>query len=333
MTILASGNELDIFTHRVGPALAFASTADTDIAIAGINRAGFQMHGTPTTVYGDVGFTPVKKGWARVRIKVTSTHVATAGNVITLLDEDGNEIFFLYAIGGSGFAHEGEAKCFADSVGASMGVLAGVHTLDFNWNIDPVDGYFRMYADDLLIYEYLGDTQFDTSNKIATLRLSAYQDYASEQTRYSQIIVATTPTLGGVVYTLPITGVGTYAGWEGDTANIIGTGISATTGILATLNNQQQTFTHEDMPELAAGVELNAIILSEYARFAEDAEVQYQAGLVDDGGSLYETPTQPISTPNAGRVQHIMEQNPLGGDWDVATVNSFDFGVRAKVSA
>lgn len=342
MAIIHAGNEQDVFTSLIGAASVTPETVSA-LAITDVNRAGMSLRGSSAGCVGKIILdTPLRSGWFRVRMYVGVTNGSEGGSTgvdfLKFLDENDQPILWLNLAGDAGNNKNARIRSVIDPSGTTLtgnvDGAANVRDYDFNWFLDPVEGYLRVYAGEGLIYEVAGDTMAGLSDKIKTIQLCGMVSFAATNCPFiSHLIVSTTPTFGGRVYTLPIIDTATYDGWTGDVSNINGTTYNPMSGINAVTNNQTVTFDIATMPDLPPGVELNAVILSNISRYADNAEVTEQIGVYIVDSVLLESGTRHVvGNPSSKGVQHVFEVTPDGGDWTVAAVNAAEFGIRAKVA-
>lgn len=342
MAILKAFNELDGFESTSG----VVTNVNSGYAVkAGVNRACIHFRSSNVN-NRSFSYFPLSltEGWVRFYGRPStnagggsSGAYTNTGYVFGLIDELDNNVFGLYNVVNGLYAGSFQNPTTG---GTDVAGNRATGNWDFYWRLHPTTGVLRIYYNESLDYEFLGNTMPGASNKIKGFFVAPAGDGNSPSsggnTNVSSVlghfIVSTTPTFGGEVYTLEIEAAGTISGWTGDPLLIAGLTPNVADGIKATVNNQTSLFDIREMPALAPGKEINAVILSTWSRYAENAEVKHQAGVVRSGATYAETAVKPVSFPSAGPLQHIMELNPINGlDWTVADINAAEFGIRAKL--
>lgn len=340
MTIIKAFNEsegIDILNSGL-------SVVTTGRAIQpGVNRAALHFRGAANAnVFCQLPRT-LQEGWLRFYgspcLNTASNSNGTYHNstyLVGIQDTNGSFLFGLYTTPNRLWAAD---YTQLTNTGTDLTGMRAAGNWDFYWRLHPVSGVYRIYYNEALVHEFIGNTMPTDSNRVGRfyLRPAGYGTNPNDvgydtSSTWANFIISTTPTFGGKVYTLAIEGAGSLSGWQGDPLSIAGINPNIANGLLATVDNQTSTFDIRTLDGLAPGVEVNAIVISTVSRYAENSEVRQQSGVVKIGESIYETQPKDVLTPSAGPLQHIFEVSPAGGvDWDVALVNSAEFGVRAKL--
>lgn len=310
----------------------------------GVNRAAIHFSGNAAAESVCNLPQPLREGWIRF---FGAPHQNTGGSsngsytnntyVFGIRDVEGNFLFGLYVTANNMWF---VTKDTLTTTGPSASAYRAAGNWDFYWRMHPVNGIYRIYYNEVMVFEFIGNTMRSSgADRVGSFYCrpagggtSATNTGYDTSSTWSNFIISTTPTFGGIVYTLPVLGSGSIAGWQGDPLSVAGINPNIATGMTATVDNQTHTFNIQELVELAPGVEVNAIILSTYTRYAENSDVTKQAGAIKVGENVYETVWKDVQPLSAGPLQHIFEVNPQGGlDWTVESVNAAEFGVRAKM--
>lgn len=324
MTIYLAGNEVEILTNFAGASAPVATTS-SDVAIAGVNRAGFELSGVSAA--DAVLSSPITEGWVHVRIGANtgSSVGAVSTDVFALKNAEGQNLVRIY--------DPNSGTTFSVQI-LSGTVISGLGPGDYDiyFKLSATVGACQVYREGALITEISGNVQFPSGTQSLskfTFRGRSATVPASLTSRFAHLIVANTPTIGARVHTLPLT-VSTPNNWTGTPANVTGTASAGT--ISETTVNDEINFSAADFgTTLQDGFGIDAVVISSKAQALTGSPVTRLQGRSRVSGTPYDVGGSQLLGTGVSPVQHIVGVNPATSTaWTVATVNAAEFGVQAK---
>lgn len=257
MTTYWAGNEPEIFDSFSGTV-----TTNSNLAISGINRAGVQFAISSETASKTLEQN-LSEAYVHFRVcRIQS--VAVAQNFNTLFAfrnvEDVNLFRFEGRYTNTDLVFYG-ANNYTQTFSASTG-----RNIDVYYKLDPTNGVFRFWLDEILQYEYFGSVQFSSGTQFGKKIFCGGVLASTFLTGFSQFLISDKNTIYSKVYTLPLTQDTTS--WSGTTSNVTGTATATTVNsISSNTANANVVFNVTDLPVLGNTQYIDSMILSSTALY------------------------------------------------------------------
>lgn len=330
MTILFAGNDIDAFTPFSLPNIAAStdvSRFDADFVQAALRvEALGQLRGVfPAQTEGWAHFSSNLEALFSGQDEPTMELRDTGTGQVVLRIKGENNVFALEYWNGASFTRITPAlPIFADIT----------HTIDVFWRIADVDGSFAIYLDGQVVAQFSGDTALPGFTQIDELRLLSADHQNTGQLSwiyYSEVLVATTPTLGMRVASLTATANGFNTQWAGDVTDINDVGIANdATAITSDTAGQIETFVMSDLSAEAAALTLNAVCVNARARKQLGGPQNLQLAVRVGASDFFSANVAGIGLGFDG-FQNIWETNPATlAPWTASEVNAIEAGVRSQ---
>jgi len=317
--------------------------ADTDMAVSGVARAGFRTDdngGTETVLNAE--FPTQAEVWVHFDLRKYDAGTfsnSQPGYLFKLLDDDDNKIVGIY------YEADRSEELEADSV--LNGTLEAINlnfssgtlfTVDVHAKINA-SGFVRIYLDNVLVYEYEGDTVASTSaTGLSKLQFidagysGAGGTKGGSKTAWGQVVVSDENTLGAKVYTLDPS-AGTTNEWgSGTVTDVDEQGVDDSDQMLTNTALDEVTFdTSITLSAVSNPEKFTAVVQSYRASLDASATPTGLTPLLFDGAttSYYASSPSALTTSLTG-YQEIWSQDPSDTtDWTAAKINGYEFGYRA----
>lgn len=251
MATYFAGSEPEIFD-------TFTGTVSTDsrIAVSGENRSGFFFTSASS---GSVGSFSSSVSEAYVHFKFLRSGTigsATSYTVFRLRNPENQTLF-------SGLVYLANTNLTIIGPNSVQTTIAAdpVINLDVYYKIDPTSGIFRIWSNQILVYNFSGSVQFPSGTQSANNIIVSGMDSASRIPYFSQFLVSDKNTVGAKVYTLPLTQES--SSWSGNTSNVIGTSVATlANSISSNIANANVIFTVTDLAALSNTQYIDSLVLS-----------------------------------------------------------------------
>lgn len=199
--------------------------------------------------------------------------------------------------------------------------------------MDPVNGFIRYYADQLLMYEFVGDTRGALGNAERVGFDNTVSSFSFWVGYYSQIMVADkdSPLIGAKLYTLPPTALGTDLDWTGLVTDVNHLGINDVTFMNAGTANAKQSFSLALPASIPSGLKIAGV--KQVIRGAKDPDstlTEIQPYLKVGNVNYNSGATFNLETTTGGAERVIYTNPATGNPWGVADLSGLEVGVEAK---
>lgn len=334
MAILKAFSEFDGVETISDVTNARAST-HTDLAVSGQNRAAMAIDSnTGASDYAEFSVPHSATLWVHMLFKGAADSGSVPGYLLDIRDENADSVVSLYASDATTLHVR-----FGGSNVYTLGAVSSVRELDFEIVINDTTGILRVYESGVTphVYELLGDTKLArTSDFVDHIRWRSLDGTATAGDSYatiiSQVILASSSTVGMTLYTVPLVAETVHTDFIGTVSDITGAALNSDPGLSANTDGQTSAFTKDDLPTLPADTTISAVIVSTISHYTTDAVVTKQAGVARVGGTTYEnSPVIDLVLNDPSPVQHVFGVNPeTSAAWTEAEFDAAYFGFRAK---
>jgi hypothetical protein len=190
-------------------------------------------------------------------------------------------------------------------------------------------GVFRIFLDQVMILEYIGNTILTAATSVDSLVLRATAVASANTAAYSALILANEDTRDLVFDQNQFSANSSVnTAWANDYVNVTKTGLSDLTVISSATAGQLETYKAIATDASIAGLAVKAVVVSARARKGDSGPQNLQ--MVARVGSTDYT-TANIALPSAFDVrQGVFSTNPATGlPWTITEVNAAEFGVKS----
>jgi len=225
--------------------------------------------------------------------------------------------------------------------GSSWDTVASVSTapfsnstryrIDVHLKISDTDGIFRLYRNNILILDYVGDTLRTAATAVDKLWFRTPYTSTGSTTIFSGVIVADEDTRHMVFHQSEPVSDGANDDFVGAAAS----SLSKTALEIPPLalirgdTGDAQTFVMEDIDGALSAYDVKAVVLQARVRRAPTAGAQNAEMVVRHGGTDY-AEALPALEPDWQPTQMIYHNNPgTSAPWTQADVNAAEFGFKA----
>jgi len=208
---------------------------------------------------------------------------------------------------------------------------SGPADVDFHWNIASSGGFYRIYWDGTLVYEYTGDTSAGSGDVRYICFGGCTGGNGIDWCWHSELIVADEPTIGARLYTAGITAEGTEQDWTGAHTDVNTIDFSDSTEVTATTNGDEQAFTLDIPGSLEAGHVVGGVFLTHRSQREIAAAVTQVQPYLTIGGTQYDigsavtAPTSPATTFYASTLTNPAD----AAAFELADLTGMQLGFRA----
>lgn len=320
MTLYLAGNEVDICSAFTG-----SVTADGNVALSGINRAGLRLDS-----WGQSADIPLPSAltefWFHIRLyKFGFTFSGSGNDFLLLRNAEGQTILKFY-----GDRNSSTITATAVS-GETFTFTLGTANIDVQCKIGASGGILRVYIDQVLVYEKLGAVQFASGTQsVANLQLVGISINTGFGIMFSQVVFSSLPTLLAKVYSLALTD-GTENQWSGVTANVQGTDYTdLANGLKENVASEQFLFAAGNLPTLGATEYIDGVCLHASSLYEAGSAVTKVAPLLNNGTTTNAGADHSLTTSFAQKTWVYSTDPFVSGAWTASAVNALQFGLRAK---
>jgi hypothetical protein len=269
--------------------------------------------------------TPLQEGWIRHwQCGATSANYST-GSLLFFFDTSGNTIFALRSNNADLHVRRYSSPS-AFTEGANIAYGNGIYShFDWNFKIADTGGFVRLYINNVLAYEFLGDTSLYGGAPIGSIRFNNY--FALGDISFGNFIIADEDTRGMLITNIDPMGVGDLSEQAGSFTDVNTRTRNDATGLTAGSAGLTTTFALKDSPAgnpVYKGVFINA-------RAVRDATGPQNTNLLlRTGGANYHGPdVDPGTSPKL--ISRGWGLNPATGvSWTNADIVSLQSGVRSR---
>lgn len=298
-------------------------TTNAQVAMSGINRAGFYNSSTTTnSTYIMPG--SLSEGW--VHIRVMPNTLSYSSGINPLYCSNASEHCFSLEQRYSGI--------FRLNVNAGGGTLYNIgitnlvgSNIDINFKIAS-PGFVKLYLNGALVINHIGNIIMTGDAIIDRLVFGKCVTNGQGNCLLSNIIVSDEPTIGAKVYTLGLTST-IDTEWTGTVSNVTGTGYTDLQNAIRATNAGKKLQLSHTLPELAVDERIAATVLA--AEFiAETDQVGNQLDpLFKYAGDFTEsdTPQSVTNTEYAKRLWYFQTHPDTGEPWTRQTFNDTTVGL------
>lgn len=202
------------------------------------------------------------------------------------------------------------------------------YKISFYLKMHDTAGIYRVYIDDALIWEFIGDTITTAATSIDNVTLHYSYLSGSNFYTYSALIIANEDTRDMVFDQNQFASNGTNTAWANDYTSVTHTGVNDATLISSDTANQVETYNQADIDAALAQLDVKAVVVSARCRKGDTGPSNLQA-VARIGSTDY---TSANLNPGTGFAvkQAIFETNPATSQqWTVSDVNAAEFGVKS----
>jgi hypothetical protein len=188
--------------------------------------------------------TPVLEGWARWGMYPFTNSSYTSATCFQMLSASGQKLFTIQGRSGS----LAELKKFTTStanatVGDAISLPNNFVILDVNWKINPVDGFVRVYFDNILVSSFEGDTSVFG---VGVSKIQMGSTNSLQTSSVSNFVIADEDTRGMLVKTIKPNAAGSLSQMVGTFSDVNTPARSDATGITSETAGQTQLFNLTD---------------------------------------------------------------------------------------
>jgi hypothetical protein len=323
MTVFMAGDEVELFTSFNG-----SVSTHSKVIVAGVNRAGFSFFGSGQS--GTVDFTPQTEGWFHFRMGLigSNTNNSEANRETAFLrNSSGQTIFRLWS--------STRSENYLAQI-LNQGLVAAPSfggDWDVHYRINAVDGFVRVYFNQVLVTQFDGPVQFASGDQSVSrfLMLGFNTNLGGACTvGYSQLLSSDLPTLGSRIHTLPLSN-GSVNEWDGVVTDINDTSNTPATVISTGTVNEEVLFVAGDVSGINSGNGITAVIISTASQAVTGSPVTRQRGRLKIGSTTYDMGDAVVLGNGFTRTQHVLATNPETlSEWLLADVNAVEIGLRAE---
>ncbi|NJO61054.1 MAG: hypothetical protein HC836_23170 [Richelia sp. RM2_1_2] len=201
---------------------------------------------------------------------------------------------------------------------------------DIHVKIDSVNGVFRVYKDGILSAEYLGNTNFVSGAAIDQVIFGTmYTGTDNYGPYYSEIIIATEPTIGWHVFTLGGLAAGTTSEWTGSSADIDEIAINYSDFIYSNTADQVSTFNVSDIT-VPINHEIKAVAVGAQSRRGATGPQNLELAIKTNSTVYTGGNVDGLNTGWTG-ANEVWPVNPnTTMQWTESEVNAIEVGVKSK---
>ena len=276
-------------------------------------------------------FAPQNEIWVHVFAGRHSGNFNQAsGDFFALRDADNNVFFSIQNDGTTGSEVKLGAHFMSEVIVLFEG--SGQAALDFFLKIDSNLGEFKVFVDGSEVYSFSGDTRGSFLSETDKLTTAANSSSSSDDRNitYSEIIIATTPTIGKALWTREVTQGATHE-WSGNISSVNGVEFPEAGNELTTDQaNSLTRFAIQSIPQLDEGQVFAAVAL-ETSAAADDASVieSIDYEIYDAAGGHGVVNIE--ATTGFKLHTAIWESDPRdNSDWDEVKLAEIELGMTSK---
>lgn len=213
------------------------AAATTDVTIPDVCRAGFEITQTNEIAYRYIPLGwGLREFWLHFMLRFDASYLGTTGGTIFNMSDAGTNFLYLYFPGGNGTTSSSDFTWFFYPPGGPEVVLKRysrqVHVITFDISVSlTAQGHIRIFEGGGLAAEYIGDLSGVQPLRRIGFGRSGSGGGSARATRVSQVLLSDLPTIGSRVHTLPIAAASSPFDWDGDVADINGTGYNPANAI------------------------------------------------------------------------------------------------------
>jgi len=240
----------------------------------------------------------------------------------------------------TGYVYNSETDSYDTVLGKSY---AG--TVDIHVRLDAVDGFVRVYYDNILKYGRSGSVLMGSSDitgsQIRAIYMGAADYIASNNGQYyiNEVVIADEDTRYSKVYPLTYDIDGRFSDYEGDLSDVNGV---SETGSQIIMSGLESTATFKDSPKLNLNLNSDEYVRAVQTNVRATAEPGFDVRLDhvfddSDGTGITEAGIGrliPFDSAGIGQYSWIFDNNPAtGSGWVESDFEVYDFGFRTKALA
>lgn len=211
-------------------------------------------------------------------------------------------------------------------VAAGTATLGNGQVCDFRFKPHATEGIVEMFIGGISAIRAEGVNTTALAG-ITSLLLARHTSGSSNNTRYSDILMADYNTIGAKISRKAPTADGTYKDWTGGYADVGDAALNDASYIAATAAGQRETFTG---PAFAAagGYKVCAVAVAARARMSTAAITSLKT-LLQISGTFYPSPSLALGAGFGPKIA-IYDKNPATqAAWTSVTAANGEFGVEA----
>jgi len=279
-------------------------------------------------------FTGATSIWMTCRASFESLHSSLDDAIIHLDDSvSGNTTLRFKSLNSRYFLEWWNGSSYTAGLKDFRPVINTVYKIDIHCLIHDTTGRFAFYIDDILIEEFIGDTNLYASSQVDNLKLTGPQasHSAARAVHFSEVVVADEPTIGWRVATIvPDADGNTVGEWTGGWADVDEITASDADNLNSTASNDTETMGATNLSTPAAAlVEYVAMVLQ--ARVKDDAgssPLQFQF-IVRTGGTDYFSSTIALGS-SYSHEENVWAVNPgTTNPWTASEIDAIELGVES----
>ncbi len=295
-------------------------------------------------------FTPALEGWLHFNVYHDDTTGAsnTADNFLfRLIDTANNQSPFVFN------GDSGAWQCERNTTGSTFVDFAVVnsstefvsdtlHTFDFHWKIDAIDGIYELFIDGVSVARFDGDTETQASTTVDAIQFTAGNGNNEVIfARFSEVIVtdvAIAPaltTIGWKLATLgPTADSAVNNEWTNGATEVddIGEPTDLTLAHVG-IKDKNQGFVMDDISAGASADNnvIKAVVVSARAIVGVGTVKKLRAQTRIGGADFTSGDLTDTRNTHLRYLQHVFDQDPDASDvWTEAVVNAAEFGLRSR---
>ena len=329
MTILFAGNEVDAFE-----AVSLSEiTRDTDV-----NRydSDFAVNGglnIEKNAILEANFTDQTEGWLHFQWAKPADNNGQDNPMVELQDAATSQRSVWMELNSGDFEfwyRPGFDTKINPILTTSIDQL---YTIDIHWLLHASAGVVEFYIDGVLTRFVSGDTLGNDVTNIGKVKFYGLRTDTSgitSQQVISEVIVATTSTIGMRVATVSPSGAGTTSDWAGAYTDVDDLVVANDADLLSSvLANDVTTFAATNLSVAAAAMEIEAVVECCRARNAVTGPQNLQHAMRSGTTNYFGSSIAALSTAYSGHV-NIRETDPdTATAWTSSGVDALEIGVKS----
>jgi hypothetical protein len=292
------------------------------------NGAGGGVLGVPS----NTGFAqrdlenPIMEGWLHGMFHLPTPIVASNRPFLVFYDQNGQTLFSILRNDQNTYAQINTGPSTTVNGPNGQFSSAALIALDINFKLHATTGFIKIYASNILIASYSGNTEFFGSGGVAAFRIKEYSQYSTGW--FSEIIFADEDTRGMKVKTMFGDAVGTDSGFTGTFSDVSGSLLHQDTTALTTETADVITTFNLAAPPVPS-TSIKGVFVSVRGSRGTTGPQAINAAL-RTGGVTYHSANKPLDAILKSRVFTFPTNPGTGLAWTTAELTALEAGVRSR---
>lgn len=318
MTILFMGGEMGAFTPSDSTVVEKVEAGRYDPAFA---RCAIYTGARGSVVYAETAAWTAEDE-AYLHFEVEANPAGSADTLVSLMAGSDAQIRILATVSGDNVIHQPQylsALAVWTNIGTAITIPNEKQVIDLYWKIDASGEVRYFVAGNERI---TGTADLSHLSDITSARLHSLFD----PSRFSQVVADTDPTVGGRLFTVPVSGAGATSSWIGSYAELDEIVYSDADFINSGTANQVSTFA-VSAPTLT-GYSVRAVAVTARARRGAGGPQNLQLALRVSGTDYFSS-SKALGI-GYGAFVNIWEQNPATtADWVNTAISTLQPGAKS----